>query len=236
MYAATSGSSIPGPQGPQGPAGNDGAPGPQGATGPQGAAGTNGTNGSNGQNTLVKTTTETAGVNCTTGGVKLEYGLDANSNGVLDVTEVNATLTKYVCNGAVGATGATGPQGPAGTYTAGNGISINNNIISNTQPDQPVSISVTGISTATGSYPNFSINTPGYNAGTGISINSQTVSAQNNNAIWNANQLNNIPVNTTTPVNEQFLYFDGSNWKPSNLNTSQEYKRVITLIYTTIGF
>jgi hypothetical protein len=155
---------------------------------------------------------------------------------VLDVTEVNATLTKYVCNGAVGATGATGPQGPAGTYTAGNGISINNNIISNTQPDQPVSISVTGISTATGSYPNFSINTPGYNAGTGISINSQTVSAQNNNAIWNANQLNNIPVNTTTPVNEQFLYFDGSNWKPSNLNTSQEYKRVITLIYTTIGF
>jgi uncharacterized protein (TIGR02145 family) len=33
---------------------------------------------------------------------------------VLDVTEVNATLTKYVCNGAVGATGATGPQGPAG--------------------------------------------------------------------------------------------------------------------------
>jgi hypothetical protein len=290
MYAATSGSSIPGPQG---PAGNDGTPGPQGATGPQGPQGltgatgpqgpigltgptgpqgatgltgaqgpqgpagatgaqgpagaqgpqglqglpgVNGTNGSNGQNTLVKTTTETAGVNCTTGGVKLEYGLDANSNGVLDVTEVNATLTKYVCNGAVGATGATGPQGPAGTYTAGNGISINNNIISNTQPDQPVSISVTGISTATGSYPNFSINTPGYNAGTGININSQTVSAQNNNAIWNANQLNNIPVNTTTPVNEQFLYYDGSNWKPSNLNTSQEYKRVITLIYTTIGF
>jgi hypothetical protein len=49
--------------------------------------------------------------------VKLEYGLDANSNNVLDVTEVNATLTKYVCNGAVGATGltgATGPQGPIG--------------------------------------------------------------------------------------------------------------------------
>jgi hypothetical protein len=39
MYAAVSGSSIPGPQGPQGPAGNDGAPGPQGATGPQGAVG-----------------------------------------------------------------------------------------------------------------------------------------------------------------------------------------------------
>jgi hypothetical protein len=104
---------LTGAQGPQGPAGNDGAP------GPQGPAGTNGTNGSNGQNTLVKTTTETAGVNCATGGVKLEYGLDANSNGVLDVTEVNATLTKYVCNGAVGATGATGPQGLMGPNTPG---------------------------------------------------------------------------------------------------------------------
>jgi hypothetical protein len=168
MYAASSGSSIPGPQGPQGSAGNDGAPGPQGqqgpagndgasgpqglqgltgptgpqglqgatgaqgpqgltgATGPQGLTGTDGpqglqgiqgaagpqglagTNGSNGQNTLVKTTTETAGVNCTTGGVKLEYGLDTNNNGVLDVIEINASLTKYVCNGV------TGPQGPIG--------------------------------------------------------------------------------------------------------------------------
>jgi hypothetical protein len=38
---------------------------------------------------------------------------------VLDVTEVNATLTKYVCNGAVGATGATGPQGLMGPNTPG---------------------------------------------------------------------------------------------------------------------
>jgi hypothetical protein len=37
-----------------------------------------------------------------TGGVKLEYGLDANSNGILDAGEINASLTKYVCNGAVG--------------------------------------------------------------------------------------------------------------------------------------
>jgi hypothetical protein len=113
---------LTGPTGPQGPAGATGAQGPvgaQGPQGPQGLPGANGTNGSNGQNTLVKTTTETAGVNCTTGGVKLEYGLDANSNGVLDVTEVNATLTKYVCNGAVGATGATGPQGLMGPNTPG---------------------------------------------------------------------------------------------------------------------
>jgi hypothetical protein len=49
--------------------------------------------------------------------VKLEYGLDANSNGVLDVSEIDATLTQYVCNGSAGSqgpTGATGAQGPQG--------------------------------------------------------------------------------------------------------------------------
>jgi len=97
--------------------GATGATGPAGATGtqgPQGVAGTNGTNGANGQNSLVKTTTESAGANCTTGGVKIEYGLDANGNGILDAVEINATLTKYVCNGATGATGAQGPAGATG--------------------------------------------------------------------------------------------------------------------------
>ncbi len=101
----------------QGPAGVAGAQGPQGVAGNNGTNGTNGSNGINGQNTLVKTTTESAGANCTTGGIKIEYGLDANSNGTLDVGEINATLTKYVCNGAIGATGpsgASGPQGAAG--------------------------------------------------------------------------------------------------------------------------
>ncbi len=131
---------IKGPVGPSGTTGAQGAQGIQGLTGSQGiqgATGAAGTNGTNGQNTLVKTTTETAGANCTTGGVKIEYGLDANSNGILDVSEINATLTKYVCNGAVGLTGAvgasgaqgiqgiagltgaTGAQGPAGLLTSG---------------------------------------------------------------------------------------------------------------------
>jgi hypothetical protein len=100
-----------------GAVGATGATGAQGIQGIQGVAGSNGTNGTNGvdgKNTLAKTTTEAAGANCTTGGVKIEYGLDANNNGTLDVSEINATLTKYVCNGAVGATGATGAQGPQG--------------------------------------------------------------------------------------------------------------------------
>jgi hypothetical protein len=101
-----------------GTTGATGLQGPAGATGTQGPAGTNGTNGTNGQNSLVITTTESAGANCTTGGVKLEYGLDANANGVLDAGEINAALTKYICNGATGTTGATGPQGTTGATGA----------------------------------------------------------------------------------------------------------------------
>jgi len=56
-------------------------------------------NGTNGRNTVAKTTTEPAGANCAKGGVKLEFGIDANGNNTLDVSEINAALTKYVCNG-----------------------------------------------------------------------------------------------------------------------------------------
>ena len=137
-YALFSANGTPGPTGPPGPTGSQGPigatgptgpigltgaigpTGPQGpigltgSTGPQGVAGSNGTNGSNGFNTLVKTTTELAGVNCATGGTKVEAGIDANGNGILDAGEVNIALTKYICNGATGATGLTGPQGPIG--------------------------------------------------------------------------------------------------------------------------
>jgi hypothetical protein len=97
LYAETAGN--PGPQGPQGI---------QGAQGIQGVAGTNG------KNTLVKTTNISAGVNCSNGGYILEYGLDNNNNNVLDLGEINPSLTKYICNGIDGATGPQGQQGPIG--------------------------------------------------------------------------------------------------------------------------
>jgi hypothetical protein len=76
--------------------GATGSVGPNGAIGPQGIQGTNGTNG---LNTVVKTSSEAVGSNCAAGGVKLEFGIDANNNGTLDLSEINVTLTKYVCNG-----------------------------------------------------------------------------------------------------------------------------------------
>jgi hypothetical protein len=88
----------------------------QGATGPQGIQGTAGTNGQDGKNTLVNTTTETAGANCENGGTKIEVGLDANNNGILDSGEVNSSLTQYVCDG-INSNNSNGIQSYSGTST-----------------------------------------------------------------------------------------------------------------------
>jgi hypothetical protein len=91
-----------GATGAQGPIGLTGATGPQGIqgdAGPTGATGPSGSNGNDGKNTLVKTTTELAGANCANGGTKIEVGLDANNNGILDTIEVNSSMTRFVCNG-----------------------------------------------------------------------------------------------------------------------------------------
>lgn len=120
LTGATGATGAQGPAGATGATGSQGAQGPIGLTGPQGpagptgATGIQGANGSNGLNQVVKTTLEPAGANCAAGGIKIEFGLDNNNNGILDAAEINATLTKYVCNGIQGSTGAQGIQGPPG--------------------------------------------------------------------------------------------------------------------------
>jgi hypothetical protein len=100
MYAANSGSSIPGPQGPQGPAGatgaqgpqgpagNDGAPGPQGpqgltgAAGPQGPQGLTGATGpQGGTGNLVFPTITTNTVSGITSNSATFGGVISNANG-----------------------------------------------------------------------------------------------------------------------------------------------------------
>ena len=64
-------------------------------------SGSDGKSGTNGTNALMSTTDEPAGSNCTDGGKKLTWGLDANGNGKLDSSEV--TGTTYLCNSALAA-------------------------------------------------------------------------------------------------------------------------------------
>ena len=103
---ATGSQGMQGLTGTTGSVGATGAQGMQGMQGLTGATGSVGATGNDGKNSVVKTTAEPTGTNCATGGTKLEYGLDANNNGALDVGEINATLTKYVCNGVNGTNGS----------------------------------------------------------------------------------------------------------------------------------
>jgi hypothetical protein len=94
-------------------------------------------NGIQGFKTLLKTTTETAGANCATGGQKIESGVDVNNNNVLDPTEV--TSVAYTCNGAQGPQGfkslvkttaeAAGANCTAGGSKIESGVDLNNNNI-----------------------------------------------------------------------------------------------------------
>jgi Collagen triple helix repeat (20 copies) len=131
----------PGPIGPkgdlglQGIQGNPGSPGPigpkgdMGTQGVQGIQGNTGATGSNGKNTLILTTSVAAGANCANGGVKQEYGLDTNNNGILDATEINASLTKYICNVMNGNGSGNGwsVNGNTGTTPATNFIGTTDN-------------------------------------------------------------------------------------------------------------
>ena len=126
-YSANPGN--PGPEGPtgeqgeQGTAGAQGEQGDVGQTGPagdDGAAGEQGPAGENGEvaiKTLINTNDETAGNNCTNGGVKIEVGEDTNANGVLDTDEVDDALTRYVCNGTNGEDGLDGSEGINGPFS-----------------------------------------------------------------------------------------------------------------------
>jgi uncharacterized protein (TIGR02145 family) len=93
LYAETSGSSTPGPQGEQGPAGPQGPIGLTGATGPQGAQGPIGATGPAGPQ----------GATGTTG-----------AQGPIGLTGPQGPAGPQGATGSQGPTGLTGPQGPAG--------------------------------------------------------------------------------------------------------------------------
>jgi hypothetical protein len=107
-----------------------------GSGGGTGTPGTDGTPGQNGKNSLVRVVAEPAGTHCPNGGTAVHSGLDANSNGTLDDTEV--TSTAYTCNGANGNSGQSGTQvlvrldpEPAGTHCAQGGTLVSSGVDAN---------------------------------------------------------------------------------------------------------
>lgn len=132
---------------------------------------------------------------------------------------------------------------PAGqVYSGGSGISVTGGVITNTAPDQTVSLTGGGATSVTGTYPNFTITSTDqnttYNAGNGISITGTTIhnTGDTNPAdditttstaggdvsgLFNNLSVNKIrgrTVSTTVPASGQVLKWNGSFWTPSNDN------------------
>ncbi|CAM1344724.1 DUF7151 family protein [Tenacibaculum amylolyticum] len=89
-------------------------------------------NGLNGSNSLTSVITELAGENCENGGVKINLGIDTNSDGILNESEI--TSTSYVCNGAPGDSSLTkitnesaGSVCEAGGIKIESGVDVNSN-------------------------------------------------------------------------------------------------------------
>ena len=154
LYAKTSGSSIPGPQGPagndgangaQGPAGNDGAQGLQGIQGPAGADGAIGAQGATGPQ-------GPAGNDGAVGATGPQG--PAGNDGAVGATGATGPQGPAGNDGAVGATGPQGPQGPAGAdgqggvTTAGTGVNVTGAgtiaspyVVSTTEPTYTIGLS-----------------------------------------------------------------------------------------------
>ncbi len=178
-----------GPKGDQGPAGPIGPEGPAGATGPQGAKGDPGVQ-----------------------GIQGIAGLQG-PNGPQGPAGAQGTA------GASGPQGTQGPQGPAGNYTAGAGISLANNIITNIGDTDP-SNDLTTISPAggdlTGTFSNLQ-----------LGLNSVGISELSDNTVGttkiadNAVTFNKLaPGAANTP---QVLKWNGSSWAPGSESAGAVY-------------
>lgn len=96
----------------------------------QGCEGDQGPQGESGLNNLTKLSTETSGSNCENGGVKVELGLDTNSDGTLGSNEI--LTTNYICNGANGLVSLTDVVvEPIGVNCSNGGFRINSGLDAN---------------------------------------------------------------------------------------------------------
>ena len=112
---------------------------------------------------------------------------------------------------------------PTGTtYTAGSGIGIAGNVISNTSPNQVVTITGGGATTVTGPYPTFTIsstdNNTTYSNGAGISLAGTVFSLS---AITDATLTGNggatpLKIAQQGATNGQTLKWNGATWLPAN--------------------
>jgi len=116
-----------------------------------------------------------------------------------------------------------------GNYTAGTGIDITGTEITNTAPDQVVSIAGAGINAVTGTYPNFTVT--GTEVDGSVTNELQTLSVAGNNLTISDGNTVTLPtpsstldaltdVTITAPTNNQILQYNtaGSQWVNATLS------------------
>ena len=268
-----------GATGPAGPQGLQGIAGPAGANGQNGVSVTNsfvqndtlyvvlssgqtlntgyvrGAQGRPGERIVIKTTVEPLGVNCSTGGVKLEFGLDVNDNRVLDSLEISPNLTRFVCNGPQGPQGIQGIQGPIG-LTGPAGPQGLQGIQGPTGPQGPAGTIANGTNGQT-LYNNgttWVATSNLYNTGTNVSIG--TTSPSNSAALQVTSTTQGVLLPSMTQAQRNaitspatgllifqidnspgFYYFNGTAWVAiAGSGSTGSGSNPNTLIYTTDGF
>ena len=105
--------------------GTDGTNGTDGVDGVDGVDGTDGVDGVDGNGVLIRVTPEVPGANCANDNHRVDTGVDADHDGVLDASEISATA--YVCDGDDGGPAVAGfrliarftlPTGPVAEIVA----------------------------------------------------------------------------------------------------------------------
>ena len=125
------------------------------------------------------------------------------ANGLL-VYQTNGTSGFYFYDGSSWVRLATGTES---LYTEGTGIDITNNIVTNTTPDQTVTLTSGGATTITGTYPNFTISSTDDNSGgtitsvtAGTGLNGGTITTSGTISMPNVGTAGTYGSATETPV------------------------------------
>ena len=113
------------------------------------------------------------------------------------------------------------------SYLAGNGVTLSGNIFSadsskeiwNANQIKSIDVDITGLTTGqvisyngTKWIPITPSNGNTYKAGSGLTLTGTTFHADSSNAIWNANKIQGIDVDTTGLKSGQLIYFTGTKW------------------------
>jgi hypothetical protein len=131
-------------------------------------------------------------------------------------------------------------------YTAGSGINITGSTISNTSPDQTVTLTQGGSTTITGTYPNFTIsstdNNTTYTAGTGLTLSGTQFAHDTHSgdvtgtSALTVTGIRGKTVSSTAPAANQILKYNGTTWVPAaDENTTYTAGSGLSLTGTTFA-